>query len=87
MFTLALISRALTATLVAISIPSVLAAEFTNPSNSESDLTVSYTLGQSVTVTWDCSLDSITLLVAHWGAEVIGGLLSMYSPRIAMIAL
>jgi hypothetical protein len=81
MFTLALISRALTATLAAaISIPSVLAAKFTNPSNSDSDLTVLYTLGQSVTVTWDCSLDSITLLVAHWGAEVIGGLLSMYPP-------
>ncbi|KAN0066996.1 hypothetical protein V8E54_014920 [Elaphomyces granulatus] len=74
----ALISRWLTAILAAevLLIPSVLADEFTNPSNSVPDLAVSYTLGQSVTVTWNCSLSYITLLVAHWGAEIIGSLLT-----------
>jgi hypothetical protein len=71
-----LISRVLTAVVAVVLILPVSADEFTNPSNSYLDLAVSYTLGQSVTVTWDCSLDYVTLLVSHWGAhEVVGALL------------
>lgn len=52
-----------------------LADYFTNPSNDNTDLSIHYTLGTTVQITWDCSLDSITLIVGHWGGNDVGALL------------
>ena len=52
-----------------------LADSFTNPSNDNTDLSIHYTLGTTVQITWDCSLDSITLIVGHWGGNDVGALL------------
>lgn len=63
-------------------LPPTLGDEFTNPSNSNADLTAHYTLGQTVEITWDTSLQYITLLVSHWGqGDTIGSLLCKYSNK------
>jgi hypothetical protein len=58
------------------SISFTLADEFTSPSNSEADLAVHYTLGETVIVTWETSLSILSLYVAHWGGSDVGSLLS-----------
>src|SRR5271163_3425346 len=58
--------------------PSALADEFTSPSNSEPDLAVHYTLGETVTIAWTTSLQYLSLYVSIWGGEDIGALLSEY---------
>jgi hypothetical protein len=57
-------------------IPCALADEFTSPSNSAADLSIKYTLGETVTITWTTSLQTLSLYVAHWGGDDIGALLS-----------
>lgn len=52
------------------------ADEFTSPSNSKSDLTIQYTLGQTVQLSWNCSLSEISVIVSHWGGNDVGSLLS-----------
>lgn len=56
--------------------PSTLADEFTSPSNSEADLAVHYTLGDTVSIAWETSLSVISLSVSQWGGEAVGSLLS-----------
>lgn len=57
-------------------LPTSFADEFTAPSNSVADLTASFTIGQDVQLAWSSSLDIITLVVAHWGGDDVGALLS-----------
>lgn len=59
--------------------PSTLADEFTSPSNSEADLAVHYTLGDTVSIAWETSLSVISLSVSQWGGEAVGSLLSEFS--------
>jgi len=51
------------------------ADEFTSPSNSKTDLSTQYTLGQTVQLAWQTSLEEITLIVSHWGGDDVGVLL------------
>ncbi|KAI9857210.1 MAG: hypothetical protein M1813_008572 [Trichoglossum hirsutum] len=72
------ITSGVLAVILAIALlPRTLADEFTSPSNSNSDLTTQYTLGQTVTVNWRCSLKRITLMVSHWdvGSDTVLGVL------------
>lgn len=58
---------------------SVLADQFTNPSNDKNDLSQTFTIGENVTITWTTALTNINLRVTHWDMEdeiVIGVLLS-----------
>ncbi len=48
---------------------------FTNPSNSVTDLSFAYTVGGTVQIAWNCSLDYITLAVSHWHGDIVGVLL------------
>lgn len=60
-----------------LSLHHVAGDEFTNPSNSNADFSTTYKLGETVHVTWNCSLDSISLLVTHWDeVRIVGVLLS-----------
>jgi hypothetical protein len=74
--------RLLTVILASSLLSPTLGDEFTNPSNSNADLTTRYTLGQTVQITWDTSLQYVTLSVSHWGQGiVIGSLLCQYSNK------
>jgi hypothetical protein len=57
-------------------LPLCSADEFTSPSNSKSDLSIQYTLGQTVQLSWNCSLSEISVIVGHWGGNDVGSLLS-----------
>ena len=48
---------------------------FTNPSNSVTDLSFAYTVGVTVHIAWNCSLDAITLAVSHWHGDIVGVML------------
>ncbi|KAH0841597.1 hypothetical protein AYO21_01169 [Fonsecaea monophora] len=52
------------------------ADEFTNPASGTTDLSIHYTVGDKVVITWDSSLEAITLLVSHWNGGDVGALLS-----------
>lgn len=62
------------ALLLASTLP-ISADQFTNPSNSVADLTNTYKIGQDVQLAWNTTLDTITLLVVHWGGADVGSLL------------
>jgi len=54
-------------------------SEFTNPPNSQNDLAITWLLGQTVNITWDCPLSTHSLTVQHWSGRndpAVGSLLS-----------
>ena len=55
----------------------VYADQFTNPSNSVTDLSTTYYLGESINVAWESSVSDITLVVSVWGGKDVGVLLCM----------
>jgi hypothetical protein len=61
---------------IAAWVPHAVADEFTSPSISVADLSIKYTLGEVVTVTWTTSLQTLSLYVAQWGGGDVGALLS-----------
>lgn len=64
--------RMLSALLVGALIHPTFAKKCTNSSNSKTDLAANHTVGQSVTVSWNCSSDRLTLLVSNWGGSILG---------------
>jgi hypothetical protein len=51
------------------------ADEFIIPSNTANDLSLHLKIGQTIQVSWQTQLDSLTLIVSRWGGNAVGTLL------------
>lgn len=51
------------------------ADEFIIPSNAVNDLSLHLKIGQTIQVSWQTQLDSLTLIVSRWGGNAVGTLL------------